>query len=42
LPDMYEPFWYPEKTISAVAEGVAALAALALLLLAFVASGADS
>ena len=42
LPDMYEPFWYPEKTISAVAEGVAAVAALALLLLPFVASGADS
>jgi hypothetical protein len=33
LPDMYEPFWYPEKTISAVAEAVAALAALGLVLL---------
>ncbi|GAA2424716.1 hypothetical protein GCM10010191_41180 [Actinomadura vinacea] len=29
LPDMYEPVWYGEKTISAVGEGVAALAALA-------------
>lgn len=27
LPDMYDPTWYPEKTISAVAEAVAALAA---------------
>ena len=25
LPNMYDPFWYPEKTISAVAEAVAAL-----------------
>jgi hypothetical protein len=31
LPDMYEPLWYPEKTLSAWAEGIAALAALALL-----------
>jgi hypothetical protein len=30
---MYEPIWYPEKTISAVAEAVAALGALCLLLL---------
>lgn len=30
FPDMYEPFWYPEKTLSAWAEGIAALAALAL------------
>ena len=30
LPNMYEPFWYPEKTLSAWAEGTAALAALAL------------
>ncbi|MGH3765741.1 MAG: hypothetical protein ACRDTX_11440 [Pseudonocardiaceae bacterium] len=27
LPDMYEPTWYPEKTVSAVAEAVAVLAA---------------
>lgn len=27
LPNMYDPFWYPEKTISAVAEAVAALGA---------------
>jgi len=24
LPNMYDPFWYPEKTVSAVAEAVAA------------------
>ncbi|GAA1525453.1 hypothetical protein GCM10009678_03510 [Actinomadura kijaniata] len=28
LPNMHEPVWYAEKTISAVGEGVAALAAL--------------
>ncbi|TYK51176.1 hypothetical protein [Actinomadura decatromicini] len=28
LPDMHEPVWYTEKTISLVGEGVAALAAL--------------
>lgn len=33
LPDMYDPGWYTEKTVSAVAEGMAALAALCLLLL---------
>jgi hypothetical protein len=33
VPDMYDPIWYTEKTISAVAEGVAALAALGLVLL---------
>ncbi|GGU99559.1 hypothetical protein GCM10010211_78630 [Streptomyces albospinus] len=27
LPNMHEPVWYPKKTVSAVAEGVAALAA---------------
>jgi hypothetical protein len=32
LPDMYEPIWYTEKTISAVAEAVAAAASGALLL----------
>jgi hypothetical protein len=33
VPDMYDPFWGPaEKTLSAVAEAIAALAALALLL----------
>jgi hypothetical protein len=31
LPNMYEPVWYPEKTLSAWAEAIAALAALALL-----------
>jgi hypothetical protein len=28
LPNMHEPVWYAEKTISAIGEGVAALAAL--------------
>jgi len=30
LPNMYEPIWYREKTISAIAEGVAVAACLAL------------
>jgi hypothetical protein len=34
VPNMYEPLWYPEKTLSAWAEGIAALAALALLIAA--------
>ena len=29
IPSMYEPLWFGEKTLSAVAEGVAAVAALA-------------
>jgi hypothetical protein len=33
FPNMYEPISYPEKTYSLVAEAVAALAALALLVL---------
>jgi hypothetical protein len=33
LPDMYDPAWYPERTLSAIAEGVALLACTALLLL---------
>jgi hypothetical protein len=33
LPDMYEPIWYAEKNVSAIGEGIAAVAALALLLL---------
>jgi hypothetical protein len=33
LPDMYDPTWYPEKTISAVAETAAAAGALCLFLL---------
>jgi hypothetical protein len=32
LPDMYDPIWYTEKTVSAVAEAVAALAAFYLFL----------
>ena len=31
LPDMYEPGWYTEKTVSAIAEGIAAVTALVLL-----------
>lgn len=31
LPNMYEPIWYREKTVSAIAEAVAVLASLALL-----------
>jgi hypothetical protein len=38
LPDMYDPVWYPEKTISAIAEAVAAVGALCLLLLPRLAS----
>jgi hypothetical protein len=30
FPNMYDPRWFGEKTLSAIAEGVAALAALAL------------
>ena len=30
IPSMYEPVWYPEKTQSAWAEGIAAVAAAAL------------
>ena len=33
LPDMYDPSWYAEKTVSAVAEAVAATAALIHLFL---------
>jgi hypothetical protein len=33
LPNMYDPFQYPEKTLSVSAEGIAAVAALALLAL---------
>ncbi len=31
IPNMYDPVWYPEKTLSAWAEGIAAVAALTLL-----------
>lgn len=34
LPAMYEPVWFPEKTLSAVAEAVAALVALVALAVA--------
>ena len=33
LPDMYDPVWYTEKTVSAIAEGVAVLACAALLVM---------
>ncbi|MEP6695586.1 MAG: hypothetical protein ABJA34_01770 [Pseudonocardiales bacterium] len=33
VPDMYDPSWYAEKTISAVAEAAAAIAALVFLVL---------
>jgi len=33
VPNMYEPIWYAKKTLSAVAEGVATLAALPLVVL---------
>lgn len=33
FPNMYEPLWYGEKTLSAIAEGVGAVAALALFAL---------
>lgn len=33
FPDMYDPLWYTEKTVSVWAEGVAAVAALALFVL---------
>jgi hypothetical protein len=42
LPNMYDPIWYPEKTISAIAEAVAAVGALALLTLPLLTSSADS
>lgn len=32
LPDMFDPVWYPEKLLSAVAEGVAAVASAGLLI----------
>lgn len=31
VPDMYDPTWYPEKTISMIAEGVVVLAAFVLI-----------
>ena len=42
LPNMYDPIWYPEKTISAIAEAVAAVGALALLTLPYRASDAET
>lgn len=34
LPNMYEPVWYPDKTISAAGEAVATVAALVLVAIA--------
>jgi hypothetical protein len=31
LPDMYEPFWFPDKSLAAVAEAIAAAASLVLV-----------
>ncbi|MEP7018097.1 MAG: hypothetical protein ABI899_08780 [Actinomycetota bacterium] len=42
LPDMYDPIWYPEKTISAIAEAVAAVGSLALFTLPYLASEGES
>ncbi|MBR7827331.1 hypothetical protein KDK95_13520 [Actinospica sp. MGRD01-02] len=36
LPNMYEPIWYTEKTVSAIAEAVAAAAGAALLVIQLV------
>jgi hypothetical protein len=33
LPDMYDPGWYPEKTLSAIAEAIATIGAAALVVL---------
>ena len=35
LPNMYEPYWYGEKTLSLVAEAIAAVAAAVLLVLMY-------
>ena len=35
LPNMYEPYWYGEKTLSLVAEAIAAAAAAVLLVLMY-------
>jgi hypothetical protein len=34
LPDMYEPLWYPEKTLTAIAEAVATVTAVVGFLIA--------
>jgi hypothetical protein len=36
LPNMYEPIWYTEKTVTAIAEAVAAAAGAALLVIQLV------
>ena len=41
VPDMYDPIWYPEKTISAIAQAVAALGSLYLVWLPSLNSKAD-
>lgn len=42
LPDMYDPAWYTEKTISAIAEAVALCACVVLLLLGRRGPGPDA
>lgn len=42
VPDMYDPIWYPEKTISAIAQAVAAVGSLCLLWLPSVNSKTDT
>jgi hypothetical protein len=42
VPDMYEPLWYPEKVVSFVAEAIAVLAAVGLLLRLPTRSGAGT
>jgi hypothetical protein len=42
LPDLYEPVWFTEKTVSAVAEGVAAVAAALAFALTLVRPSADT
>jgi hypothetical protein len=39
LPDMYEPFWFPDKTVTAIAQGVATAAAVGLVVLGWPSSG---
>lgn len=41
LPDMYEPIWYPEKTLAAVAEAVAVVTAALGLVQAWLPERAD-
>ncbi len=42
LPDMHEPFWFPDKTVTAVAQGMATAAAVGLVVLGWPPSGPES